>query len=350
MVVIDNAARHLLCGRHVHSRGGHHPPPHPADEESEQPADSKLDGIQRNRLPSYHTAVAPNPAEWKSPFGRGLHTNETTHEHDTVMPSCSAATSAQHHRSASATPAQHHCGLPKDAAEGASAGSSWDRTGGKHNLGPSVIVGSKSGDADPEAACRQEHTHGCAAVMTAANLAANVEGTMATQRVLAFVFEGACVVHSILIGFALGVTVNDRSQATVLLVALVFHQLLEGIGLGTVIAKGFFAPPHVTTPLAGMMKAVAMVVSFALTLPIGVAIGIGVASSYEEDSTVSNAVQGVLNSVSGGLLLYIALVQMITEDFTKTDTEVPGGWTVRISSYVLLGIGAAAMAAIALAE
>jgi zinc transporter 1/2/3 len=93
-------------------------------------------------------------------------------------------------------------------------------------------------------------------------------------------------------------------------------------------------------------KAVAMVVTFSLMTPMGVGIGMGIASSYNADSVTSLTVQGVLSSFSGGLLLYISLVQMIAEDFTKT-SDVPGGMLVRLGSYFMLALGAAGMVLIA---
>lgn len=160
------------------------------------------------------------------------------------------------------------------------------------------------------------------------------------HHVVVYMFEIGCIVHSILMGFTLGVNTDDRGEAISMMVALMFHQALEGLALGTFIVKAHF----------GALKAVVLVATYGLTLPIGIAIGIGVASSYEDHSTTSLAVQGTLNCFSGGLLLYIALVQMIAHDFMVAASELTGGWTVRVLSYVALTIGIAAMAIIAIFE
>ncbi|KAG1679700.1 hypothetical protein FOA52_006219 [Chlamydomonas sp. UWO 241] len=154
-----------------------------------------------------------------------------------------------------------------------------------------------------------------------------------TPAVSAYMFELGCIVHSFLIGFTFGVTVNDWAQAVTLTIALVFHLALEAIGLGTVIVKARFST----------LKSIVMVTTYALTVPVGIAIGMGVASSYIYESVVALTVQGILNSISGGLLLYIALVQMIAQDFA----HMTGGLLVQIGMYVMIALGATCMILIA---
>jgi zinc transporter 1/2/3 len=48
------------------------------------------------------------------------------------------------------------------------------------------------------------------------------------------------------------------------------------------------------------IKKMAMLVTYSITTPIGIAIGIAVSSSYDPRSVTSRAVQGTLNGVSGG--------------------------------------------------
>ena len=138
-------------------------------------------------------------------------------------------------------------------------------------------------------------------------------------------------------GLALGVTVSSRQQATALMVALIFHQGLEGVGLGSTIVKASFS----------WWKGVIMITTYALMTPLGVATGIAIANSYDPETETALAVQGTLNSVSGGLLLYIALVQLIAEDFTRADlAQVSAGW--QVAMHAALAIGAGCMAVIAI--
>ena len=146
-----------------------------------------------------------------------------------------------------------------------------------------------------------------------------------------------CALLPLSIGLALGVTVDSRQQATALMVALIFHQGLEGVGLGSTIVRANFA----------WWKGLIMITTYALMTPLGVAIGIAITDSYDPESEMALAVQGTLNSVSGGLLLYIGLVQLIAEDFTRADlAQVSTGW--QVAMHAALAVGAGCMAVIAI--
>ena len=51
-----------------------------------------------------------------------------------------------------------------------------------------------------------------------------------------------------------------------------------------------------------------MVLFFCLTTPVGILVGIGISSVYNEDSPTALVVEGILNSVAAGILIYMALV------------------------------------------
>ncbi len=57
-------------------------------------------------------------------------------------------------------------------------------------------------------------------------------------------------------------------------------------------------------------KSAAMILTYSLTCPVGIAVGMGIAETYDEESERARGVQGAFNGVSGGMLLYIALVQV----------------------------------------
>lgn len=80
----------------------------------------------------------------------------------------------------------------------------------------------------------------------------------------------------------------------------------------------------------------------------GVAVGIAISNTYDPDSITANAVQGVFDCVSGGLLLYISLVQLIAEDFTRIDADQPRGLLFRLATYGALALGAGCMAMLAI--
>ncbi|KAL6752532.1 Zinc/iron permease [Haematococcus lacustris] len=174
-----------------------------------------------------------------------------------------------------------------------------------HHAQPMVMMSAAPGHdtMDP-------HGHGCARTNHMAMQAAAISSSSLRQQAMAMMFELGCIFHSFIIGLTLGVETKDRKAVIGLTVALCFHQWLEGIALG-----GFIINAGLSA-----WKGLTMIVVYSLTCPIGVAVGVGIANSYDPSSVTALAVQGVLNGVSGGMLLYVALVMIIAEDFTRQDT------------------------------
>jgi zinc transporter 1/2/3 len=148
--------------------------------------------------------------------------------------------------------------------------------------------------------------------------------------------EIGCIFHSVLIGIGLGVIVDDRKEVVTLLLALTFHQFLEGVSLGSVVAMAGFA----------RAKSVFMVILYSLTTPIGTAIGIGISTSYDPESVTAHAVQGTLNGVAGGMLLYVALVQLIGEEFSRQDLNSRPKLKLGMLASAILGAGLMCMLAV----
>lgn len=115
-------------------------------------------------------------------------------------------------------------------------------------------------------------------------------------------------------------------------------QFLEGITLASVVLRAGF----------GAVKGLCMIVTYALTCPVGVAIGIAVADLYNADSRTAITVQGTLNGVSAGFLLYIALIQLVAEDFSRVDTQRAQALPLRLAMYAAILGGAAAMCLLAI--
>ena len=86
--------------------------------------------------------------------------------------------------------------------------------------------------------------------------------------VKAYMMEISVAIHSIIIGITLGSLGKEEELGSLraLLIAICFHQFFEGLGLGTIIES---ARLHL-----GMTKIVIFAILFALTVPIGVMIGI----------------------------------------------------------------------------
>ncbi|KAF0537255.1 ZIP zinc/iron transport family [Gigaspora margarita] len=115
---------------------------------------------------------------------------------------------------------------------------------------------------------------------------------------------GICF-HSVIIGMAL--SVSTGSNFISLWVALVFHQMFEGLGLGSRIAELNY-PENSIKPWL-------MSCAYGLTTPIGIAMGLGVHESYNPASQTALIVQGTLDSLSAGILIYSALVELMANDF-----------------------------------
>lgn len=58
-----------------------------------------------------------------------------------------------------------------------------------------------------------------------------------------------------------------------------------------------------------------MSIFFSLTMPVGISIGIGMANIYDENSPSALIVQGIFDSASAGILIYMALVDLLAADF-----------------------------------
>ncbi|RCI13070.1 hypothetical protein L249_1112 [Ophiocordyceps polyrhachis-furcata BCC 54312] len=122
--------------------------------------------------------------------------------------------------------------------------------------------------------------------------------------------EGGILFHSIFVGMTVSITVDGF---VVLLIAILFHQMFEGLGLGSRIA----AVPYPKRSIRPWL----LVVAFGTTAPIGQAIGLVSRNSYDEKSALGLIIVGVFNAISSGLLLYAALVDLLAEDFLSDEAN-----------------------------
>ena len=60
---------------------------------------------------------------------------------------------------------------------------------------------------------------------------------------------------------------------------------------------------------------VIMIIIFSTTAPIGVTVGVFVADYIDTESNTSLVTQGCFDSISGGILIYMALVDLIADDY-----------------------------------
>lgn len=147
--------------------------------------------------------------------------------------------------------------------------------------------------------------------------------------------ELGIVSHSIIIGLSLGVS---QSPCTIrpLIAALSFHQFFEGFALGGCISQAQFKNKSATI----------MACFFALTTPVGIGIGTAVASSFNSHSPGALVAEGILDSLSAGILVYMALVDLIAADFLSK--RMSCNVRLQVVSYIMLFLGAGLMSALAI--
>jgi len=84
---------------------------------------------------------------------------------------------------------------------------------------------------------------------------------------------------------------------------------------------------------------------FALTTPVGIGIGIGISSVYDENSPTALIVEGVFNAASAGILIYMALVDLLAADFMSPRMQQSGRLRLGANVFLLLGAGLMSMVA-----
>ncbi|KAK4277342.1 hypothetical protein QN277_015355 [Acacia crassicarpa] len=149
------------------------------------------------------------------------------------------------------------------------------------------------------------------------------------------VLEVGIVSHSVIIGLSLGVS---QSPCTIkpLIAALSFHQFFEGFALGGCISQAQFKASSATM----------MACFFAFTTPLGIGIGTTIASSYNPYSSGALITEGILDALSAGILVYMALVDLIAADFLSK--RMSCNFRLQIGSYCMLFLGAGLMASLAI--
>ncbi|XP_006362611.1 fe(2+) transport protein 1-like isoform X1 [Solanum tuberosum] len=153
-------------------------------------------------------------------------------------------------------------------------------------------------------------------------------------RVIAMVLELGIIVHSIVIGISLGAS-NNTCTIKGLVAALCFHQMFEGMGLGGCILQAEYK----------LLEKAMMAFFFSVTTPFGIAIGIALSNTYRENSPRALIIVGLLNASSAGLLIYMALVDLLAADFMGD--KLQGSVKLQIKSYMAVLLGAGGMSLMA---
>lgn len=193
--------------------------------------------------------------------------------------------------------------------------------------------------------CHQEdnnrsHEHTCITNLNTKTLGSVVIETDNKKQVSVYLFEFACVFHSFIIGLSLGMTNNHQSIKT-LTIALCFHQFLEGISLGVVVGESKMRT----------VKSLIITFGYSITTPFAIVIGYILDTYYmisADDNKNKIIATSSFQGFAGGMLLYIALFQLIAEEFSQESLQKNKSVLSKICLYISLLVGASSMCIMAL--
>lgn len=178
----------------------------------------------------------------------------------------------------------------------------------------------------------QEHSHDHEGMALDDLLAARTIKDLA----VAYTLELSIMTHSIIIGVNLGLYgPGEYDSLVAYLVALVFHQLIEGIGMGEVLLsnrKNF-----------GQAKFITFLLIFCSSISLGVIIGIATSSRTENDSQI--VVKAVASAIAGGALLYSSLAELIVRCFHNPSLYGKVGMKLGMLASFAFGLGTLALIA-----
>lgn len=129
------------------------------------------------------------------------------------------------------------------------------------------------------------------------NLVIDISEVQIKSYIIMHLLEIGIVIHSVIIGISLGL-LDDVLLQSILLVVISIHQLFEGVSISNGLLQLYKLPRY---------HYIFMIVVFILTTPIGICIGIILSESYSHNLLIN----GVLNCISGGLLIYTGIHNLI---------------------------------------
>ncbi|KAH6661229.1 Zinc/iron permease [Truncatella angustata] len=163
------------------------------------------------------------------------------------------------------------------------------------------------------------------------------EAAFAAQMTALFILEFGVIFHSIFIGLTLAVA---GDEFVILYIVLVFHQMFEGLGLGSRLAvaswprgKGYM--PYLLATL------------YALSTPIAIAAGLGVRETLTPGSSTTLIINGVFDAISAGILLYTGLVELMAHEFMFSPQMQKAGLKMKMSALGCVFLGGGLMALLA---
>lgn len=146
-----------------------------------------------------------------------------------------------------------------------------------------VFTTTRAADVESNSAVRNGFGHGATPV-TESEADYHLYKKMAANISM---LEGGILFHSVFVGISVSLTTGNGY--IVLLIAILFHQAFEGLGLGSRIAEVPWG--HRT------VRPWILVVAFGTTAPIGQAIGLISRSSFDPEGVFGLVIVGVFNAM-----------------------------------------------------
>lgn len=166
------------------------------------------------------------------------------------------------------------------------------------------------------------------------DLEASDKETYYAQLVSTFVLEFGIIFHSVFVGLTLAVSGQEFKT---LYIVVVFHQMFEGLGLGTRVASTTWPPHKKWLPyLFGF--------GFGLTTPLAIAMGLVVRTTYSPGSRQALITRGVCDAISSGILIYSGVVELMAHEFLYSNQFKGKPMRQVVLAYLTVCAGAGIMA------
>ncbi|KAG2239666.1 hypothetical protein Bca52824_091505 [Brassica carinata] len=178
------------------------------------------------------------------------------------------------------------------------------------------------------------HSHGHGVLLSPTKDDGPSDPQLLRYRIIAMVLELGILFHSVVIGLSLGAS-NDACTIKGLIIALCFHHLFEGVGLGGCILQADFTN----------VKKFLMAFLFAGTTPCGILLGLALSSIYRDNSPTALITIGLLNACSAGMLIYMALVDLLATEFMGSMLQ--GSIKLQIKCFAAALLGCTVMSVVA---
>jgi zinc transporter 1/2/3 len=165
-----------------------------------------------------------------------------------------------------------------------------------------------------------------------------VKAAISSSRIAVESMEVGCVMHSLVLGLALGMQTNLRT-ASVLLIVFLLHQLLEALCLS-----------HLVASLASFKEKLIMCVATVLSMPLGIVVGLAISltANAKDKAKQMAPVTASLAAIAGGMLLYSSMIDIIATDLKhKICLE---SYQLRVRMCLCMLFGLSAMSSLAAGE